>query len=257
AIRAIVAYLQQVDPDFAPRAAAILRSGDHAALTGLLRRLDDARGDYVARSSPAAYARARLHAEAAVQLLDHAESWAFGAAEFHHARNLDLALQLAGDAHKVLLWTENRRAAADVPGAAPSAGEYLRTWHGAAHLALGGVFVRGRALTERAGDRLCPTELPPAPSGSFDAAFADLPGPALLLVPDLLVRPALARALRRKPAIRAIEGPYDPDSPGRYDDLYKSLDTAFDALLVIPVVTAAAPVPGLGRPGPSGCVELL
>jgi erythromycin esterase-like protein len=256
AARAAVAYLQQVDPEYAGRAAAILRGGDGPTIAGLLQRLDDRRAAYVAASSSAAYARARMQAEAAVQLLDHAESWAFDAPEFHRARNLDLALQLAGPASKLLFWAENRRAAADVPGAAPSAGEYLRQWHGRAHLAVGGVFVRGRALLEREGGRLCPTDLPPAPSGSFDAVFADLPAPALLAVADLLRAPGLARVVRGKPAIRAIEGAYDPADAARYDDLYKSLATAFDALLVVPTVTAAAPMPDLGKPDAAGCVEL-
>lgn len=256
AARAAVTYLRQVDPEYADRAAAILRAGEAPALAGLLQRLDQRREGYVAASSPAAYARARMQAEAAVQLLDQAESWAFDAPEFHRARNLDLALQLGGPASKLLFWAENRRAAADVPGAAPSAGEYLRQWHGRAHVAVGGLFVRGRALLEREGDRLCPTDLPPAPSGSFDAVFADLPAPALLPVADLLRAPGLARALRGKPAIRAIEGAYDPADAARYDDLYKSLATAFDALLVVPTVTPAAPMADLGQPDAAGCVAL-
>lgn len=255
--RGFVAYLEKVDPEHAPKATAILRGGDGPALAALLKRLDEQRPAYVERSSASAYARARMQAEAAVQLLDHAESWAFDAPEFHRARNLDLALQLGGAGNKLMFWGENRRAAADVPGAAPSVGEYLRQWHGRAYVAIGGLFVRGRSVLERSDGRLCPTDLPPAPSGSFDAVFADLRGPALLAVPELLRSPGLARSLRGKPAIRAIEGAYDPADAARYDDLYKSLETAFDALLVVPTVTPAAFAPGLGRPGPDGCIEPL
>ena len=50
---------------------------------------------------------------------------------------------------------------------------------------------------------------------------------------------------------------YDPADAHTYVDVYKKLDTAFDALLVVPTVTAAAPAPGLGRADGSGCVELL
>jgi erythromycin esterase-like protein len=255
--RGFLAYLEQVDPDHAPPAAAALRGGDGPALAALLKRLDDLRPAYIERSSAAAYLRGRLQAEAAVQLLDQSESWAFDAPEFHRARNLDLALQLGGPNNKLFFWGENRRAAADVPGAAPAVGEYLRQWHGRSYLAIGGLFVRGGALLERGDSRLCPLDLPPAPAGSFDGVFADLAGPALLAVPELLRSPGLARALRGKPAIRAIEGAYDPADAARYNDLYKSLDTAFDALLVVPAVRPAAPAPGLGRPGPDGCVELL
>lgn len=255
--RGYLAYLEAVDPEHAARATAILRGGDGPGLVALLKRLDEQRPAYVERSSASAYARARMQAEAAVQLLDQAESWAFDAPEFHRARNLDLALQLGGAGNKLFFWGENRRAAADVPGAAPSVGEYLRQWHGRAYFAVGGLFVRGRAVLERTDGRLCPLDLPPAPSGSFDAVFADLAGPALLPVPDLLRRSSLQRSLGGKPAIRAIEGAYDPADAARYNDVYKSLATAFDALLVVPVVTAAALAPGLGRPGPDGCVELL
>src|SRR5690606_32644179 len=124
-------------------------------------------------------------------------------------------------------------------------GEYLRQWHGRGYVAIGGLFIGGQALLERPGSRLCPTDLPPAPSGSFDAVFAGLPGPTLMAVSELLGAPGLARALRGKPAIRAIEGAYDPDDAVRYTDPYKSLLTAFDALLVVPTVTPAAPAPGL------------
>ncbi|MFY0532778.1 erythromycin esterase family protein [Nannocystis pusilla] len=192
-----------------------------------------------------------MQAEAAVQLLDQAESWAFDAPEFHRARNLDLALQLGGAGNKLFFWGENRRAAADVPGAAPSVGEYLRQWHGRGYVAVGGLFVRGRAVLERTDGRLCPLDLPPAPSGSFDAVFADLTGPALLAVPDLLRGRGLQRSLGGKPAIRAIEGAYDPADAARYNDIYKSLATAFDALLVVPVVTAAALAPASAGPGPT------
>ncbi|MBZ5711435.1 erythromycin esterase family protein [Nannocystis pusilla] len=255
--RGFVAYLEQVEPDHAAPATAILRGGDGPALTALLKRLDEQRPAYVERSSASAYARARMQAEAAVQLLDQAESWAFDAPEFHRARNLDLALQLGGAGNKLFFWGENRRAAADVPGGAPSVGEYLRQWHGRGYVGLGGLFVRGRALLERSDSRLCPLDLPPAPSGSFDAVFADLAGPALLSVPELLDSPDLARALGGKPAIRAIEGAYEPADAARYTDQYKSLAAAFDGLLVVPTVSAAALAPGLGRPGPDGCVELL
>lgn len=255
--RGYVAYLEQVEPEHAARATALLRGGDGPALAALLKRFDEQRAAYVERSSASAYTRARMQAEAAVQLLDQAESWAFDAPEFHRARNLDLALQLGGAGNKLFFWGENRRAAADVPGAAPSVGEYLRQWHGRGYVGLGGLFVRGAALLERGDSRLCPLDLPPAPSGSFDAVFADLAGPALLSVPELLRDGGLARVLGGKPAIRAIEGAYDPADAARYNDLYKSLAAAFDGLLVVPTVTAAAVAPGLGRPGPDGCVELL
>ncbi|WAS90230.1 erythromycin esterase family protein [Nannocystis punicea] len=255
--RGFLAYLQAVDPEHAAKATTILRGGDGPGLMALLKRLDEQRPAYVERSSASAYARARMQAEAAVQLLDQAESWAFDAPEFHRARNLDLALQLGGPGNKLFFWGENRRAAADVPGAAPSVGEYLRQWHGRGYVAIGGLFVRGRAVLERTDGRLCPLDLPPAPSGSFDAVFAGLAGPALLAVPDLLRGSSLQRSLGGKPAIRAIEGAYDPADAARYNDLYKSLASAFDALLVVPTITAAALAPGLGRPGPDGCVELL
>ncbi|MDC0718759.1 erythromycin esterase family protein [Nannocystis bainbridge] len=255
--RGYLGYLELVDPDHAARATAILRGGDGPGLAALLKRFDAQRPAYVERSSASAYARARMQAEASVQLLDQAESWAFDAPEFHRARNLDLALQLGGPGYKLFFWGENRRAAADVPGGAPSVGEYLRQWHGRAYVAIGGLFVRGRAVLERSDGRLCPLELPPARAGSFDAVFAGLAGPALLAVPTLLRGSSLQRSLGGKPAIRAIEGAYDPVDASRYNDPYKSLATAFDALLVVPTVTAAGLAPGLGRPGPDGCVELL
>lgn len=257
AAKALLEYLRAVDPEHVQRASSAIRDGDVPATAALPRRLDERRADYTARSSAAAFARARVQAEVVAQLTEQADSWSFDAPEYHRARNLDLALQLDGPGAKLLLWAENHRVAADAPGQNPAVGEYLRKWHGAAYLAIGGLFVRGGALLERPGPRLCPTDLPPASSGSFDAVFADLAGPALLLVPELLRDPGLARALRIKPAIRAIEGPYDPADAFKFDDIYKKLDDSFDALLVVPTVTPAAVAPGLGRPGPDGCIELL
>lgn len=257
AVAAAVAYLRAVDPAYADEGSTLLRSGDAQAVAGVIARLDARRDEYAGKSSPAAFARARLQAEVAAQVFEHAETWAFDGPEFHRARNVDLALQFHGPAGKLLLWAENRRVAGDVPGQSPSVGEYLRRWHGARYVAIGGLFVRGVSLVEEAGPKLCPVALPPAPSGSFDAVFADLAAPALLAVPDLLKIPSVDRALRSKPAIRAIEGTYDRATPDVFVDFYKKLDTAFDALLVVPTVTAAAPAPGLGRPDSRGCVELL
>jgi erythromycin esterase len=257
AVAAAIAFLRAVDPGYADEGAKLLRSGDARAVAGVIARLDARRGEYADKSSPAAFARARLQAEVAAQVFEHAETWAFDGPEFHRARNVDLALQFHGPAGKLLLWAENRRVAADVPGQSPSVGEYLRRWHGPRYVAIGGVFVRGDALLEQAGPKLCPLALPPARSGSFDGTFADVAAPAVLAVPDILKVPALERALRRKPVIRAIEGVYDPVDAASYVDVYKKLDTAFDALLVAPTVSAAAPAPGLGRTDAAGCVELL
>lgn len=257
AVAAALAFLRAVDPGYADEGATLLRSGDPRAVTGVIARFDARRAEYADKSSPAAFARARLQVEVAAQVFEHAETWAFDGPEFHRARNVDLALQFHGPAGKLLLWAENRRVAADVPGQSPSVGEYLRKWHGARYLAIGGLFVRGSSLLEQTDRKLCPLTLLPAPEGSFDAAFADVAAPALLAVPDILKIPALARALRRKPVIRAIEGSYDPAEAATFVDVYKKLDTAFDALLVVPNVTASTPAPGLGRSDAAGCVELL
>lgn len=254
---AVIAYFEKVDPAYVSEARAMLRGGVETTVTQVLRRLDERRDAYIAASSRADYSRARLRAEVAAQSLERAESMSTDAHEFHRAKNLDWALQQDPQG-KLLLWAENARVAADIPGAAPSAGELLRQWYGVRYVAVAGVFVRGRALLELAGPRLCALELPPAPSGSFDASFAALDVPAALIsVGALLSDPTLARSLRTRPAIRAIEGAYDPDDAARYTDAYRDLGKSFDALLVVPTVDAAAPHPALGRADASGCVELL
>lgn len=257
AVAATIAFLNAVDPDFAPRARGMFESGDGGAIAGVLRRFDERGGEYISRTSESAYGRARMQAEVAAQGLERAETWAFDAPEFHRAKNLDAALRLHGPQGRLFLWAENRRTAAAVPGNSPSMGEYLRRWHGPGYVAIGGVFVAGRSLLELDGSRLCPVDLPPAPEGSFDAAFAGLAGPALVPVAAIVADPRLARALRSRPQIRAIEGPYEPAEGLRYTDLYGRLDAAFDALLVAPTVTPAAPAPGLGRADERGCVEIL
>lgn len=160
----VLAYLEKVDPAYVPEARSLLR-GDQLAIDTVIKKLDERREVYGA-SGAAAFIDARQQAEVVAQARRMAETWEFEAREFARARNAEWALaQLDGG--RLIVVAHNRHVAAEVPGAAPSMGNFLRQWLGAEYRPIAASYAGGRVRGEGCTEVVVITE-----PGSLDAALA-------------------------------------------------------------------------------------
>jgi len=196
----VLAYLEKVDPAYVPEARSLLR-GDQLAIDRVLARLDERREAYV--EVAAGWVDARQQAEVTAQARRMAETWEFEAREFARARNAEWALaQLDGG--RLIIVANNRQIAAEVPGAAPSMGNFLRQWLAAEYRPIAASYGGGQVRGE--GCSVVPVV---AAAGSLEAALAT-GGVAFALV-DLrgrqgpLVRPQRLHGETLRPAV-AFDG---------------------------------------------------
>jgi erythromycin esterase-like protein len=210
----VLAYLERVDPAYVPEARSLLR-GDQLAIERVLARLDERREAY--GGAAAGWVDARQQAEVTAQARRMAETWEFEAREFARARNAEWALaQLDGG--RLMIFADNRRVAAEVRGAAPSMGNFLRQWLVAEYRPIAASYAGGRVRGEGCG--VVPVVAAP---GSVEAALASSGAFALV---DLrgrqgaLARPQRLHGETLRPAV------------------------AFDAIWTIGQVTPATPLGG-------------
>ena len=222
-------YLAEVDPQYVPKARSLLAGERPSGAESVLAHLDQGRAAQVAASDPRTWALARQQAELVAQARRMSESWEFEAGEFARARNAEWALGQLGPQGKLLVWADNLGVAKEVPGPAPSMGDFLRQWLGADYRAVAVTFASGSVLVARDGEDLCAAPLPPPRRGSLDAALA-APGLALA---DL--RGDVHPALRRPQRMRGFSGV-------RARDRRLRPAIAFDAILNLPRVEAAIPL---------------
>lgn len=196
----VLAYLEKVDPAYVPEARSLLR-GDQLAIDRVLARLDERREAYV--EVAAGWVDARQQAEITAQARRMAETWEFEAREFARARNAEWALaQLDGG--RLIIVANNRQIAAEVPGAAPSMGNFLRQWLAAEYRPIAASYGGGQVRGEG-----CSVVSVVAAAGSLEAALAT-GGVAFALV-DLrgrqgpLVRPQRLHGETLRPAV-AFDG---------------------------------------------------
>lgn len=210
----VLAYLGRVDPAYVPEARSLLR-GDQLAIDTVVKKIDERREVYGA-SGAAAYIDARQQAEVVAQARRMAETWEFEAREFARARNAEWALaQLDGG--RLIVVAHNRHVAAEVPGAAPSMGNFLRQWLGAEYRPIAASYAGGRVRGEGCTEVVVITE-----PGSLDAALA-AGGEGYALVDLRGQQGALAR-------------------PQRLRDETLRPAVAFDAIWTIGQVTPATPL---------------
>ena len=225
----VLDYLAEVDPQYVPKARSLLAGERPSGAESVLAHLDQGRAAQVAASDPRTWALARQQAELVAQARRMSESWEFEAGEFARARNAEWALGQLGPQGKLLVWADNLGVAKEVPGPAPSMGDFLRQWLGADYRAVAVTFASGSVLVARDGEDLCAAPLPPPRRGSLDAALA-APGLALA---DL--RGDVHPALRRPQRMRGFSGV-------RARDRRLRPAIAFDAILNLPRVEAAIPL---------------
>lgn len=190
----VIAWLSRADPAYVPEARSKLGSADVRAVEGVLARLDQRRAELIANTSRDAWASARQQAELVAQARRMAESWEYEAGEFGRARNVEWSLAQLGPQGKLVVWADNRRVAAEVPGNTPVMGDFLRQWLAADYRAIATSVAAGARLVARDDHTWCGAALPPPHPRSLDAALA---GPPLVLV-DMHARssPALAAPQR-------------------------------------------------------------
>ncbi|MBL9103989.1 MAG: erythromycin esterase family protein [Myxococcales bacterium] len=209
----VLAYFDRVDPAYVATARSLLAGGVQLGVEAVLQRLDDRREAY-AKGDAAAWVDARQQAEVTAQARRMAETWEFEAREFARARNAEWALaQLDGG--KLLVMADNRQVAAEVPGAAPSMGNFIKQWLGADYRAFGAIYTGGQVRGEG-----CSVTLIEVEEGSFEAALAGLNGGWIDLRgrTGLWVRPQRIGGETLRPAL------------------------AFDGLWVVPQVEPATPL---------------
>ena len=221
----VLAYLERVDPSYVLEARLLLAGGRQLGVDAVLARLD-ARPD-----RDAAWAAARQQAEVVAQARRMAETWEYEAGEFARARAVEWALAQLGPRGKLVVWASNGRIAAQVPGAAPSMGDFLRQWLGADYRPIGVSFAHGDLLVAADPRTLCGAPLPPPRPGSLDAALA-APGLARVLL-DL--RGLDLPALLQPQVLRSLDG-------NRVEATRLRPARAFDALLSLHRVTPAQPL---------------
>lgn len=226
----VIAWLSQVDPAYVPEARSKLGSEDVRAVEGVLDRLDERRADLIAASSVDAWASARQQAELVAQARRMAESWEYEAGEFGRARNVEWSLAQLGPQGKLVVWADNRRVAAEVPGNTPVMGDFLRQWLAADYRAIATVAISGSRLIARDDHTWCAALLPPARPGSLDAA---LRGPLPFTLVDL--RALKAPSLTRPQRLRSFLG-------DTTRELRLRPAVAFDAIVGVQTIRPATPL---------------
>lgn len=233
----VLTWLAEVDPAYVPEARLKLASADLRAIDGVLARLDERRPALIAASSRDAWASARQQAELVAQARRMAESWEYEAGEFVRARNVEWSLAQLGPGGKLVVFADNRRIAAEVPGNSPVMGDFLRQWLTSDYLAVASSVATGARLVARDAHGLCSASLPPARPGSLDAALA---GPQRFRLIDL--RPLRAPALAHPQRLRTFMG-------ADTGDLRLRPALAFDAILGLQHTHPATPLAS-GSAGP-------
>lgn len=184
----VLAFLERVDPAYVPTARSMFKSGEQLAVDQVLARLDEKREAYAA-PDVAAYVDARQQAEVAAQARRMVETWEFEAREFARARNAEWALgQTEGG--RLIVVASNRQIAAEVPGAAPSMGNFLRQWLAREYRPIAVSAAGGQV---RGAD--CAVEAVGVEAGSVEAGLAAAGG-AVVLVDLRGQQGALARPQR-------------------------------------------------------------
>ncbi len=243
----VLAYLERSDPSYVPTARSLLTDERRLGAETVITRLDATRDALIAASDAQRWALARQQAELVAQARGMAESWEFEAREFARARNVEWSLAQLGPRGKLLVWADNLGVAAQVPGAAPSMGDFLRQWLGADYRTIAVSFAGGSLLIGRDADNLCAVPLAPPRPGSLDAALV---GPGLMLV-DLRGDPD--PALQRPQRLRGFVG-------ARAQDHRLRPARAFDAILGLPRVGPAVPIAAgahAALPSTGPCYTLL
>lgn len=236
----VIAWLSRADPAYVPEARSKLDSADVRAIEGVLARLDARRAELIANTSVDAWASARQQAELVAQARRMAETWEYEAGEFGRARNVEWSLAQLGPHGKLVVWADNRRVAAEVPGNTPVMGDFLRQWLAADYRAIASV-VAGSRLVARDDHTWCGAALPPPHPHSLDAAM--IGGPFVLVDMHAHSAPALAAPQR----LRSFVG------EAVHDDRVRPA-IAFDAIVGVRHVHPATPL-GAGpyaRQDPAG-----
>ncbi|MBK7828317.1 erythromycin esterase family protein [Nannocystis sp.] len=234
ALTLVRVWLAQADPAHEPEATLQLRSGDLRAIDAVLARLDERRDALIAATSRDAWATARQQAELVAQYWRLAASWDYRAGEFMRARSVEWSLAQLGPNGKLMVWADNRRIAAEVPGNDPSMGDFLRQWLAADYRAIATSVGAGSHLVIRDAVNLCGAMLPPARAGSLDDALA---GPLPFTLIDLRgLRGLRAPALGRPQRLRGFSG------DGDIAELRVRPAIAFDAIVGVQHVHPATPL---------------
>jgi erythromycin esterase len=274
AARVTLDYLRDVDPgqaDFAETTLAVLanpyRESEFPILTAerkeaaasvvetVLRRFDERKGDYVARTSVAEWELARQHAEIVAQHIEmmrglaDAPNESFAVRDSAMAENIRWILEHEGPGTRVVVWAHNGHVATEQPWM----GARLRRVLGSDMVVFGFAFNQGSfqaieiPMPSRQGLRSFVAD--PAPEESLDgmlaAAGLDLAAIDLRAVPN---SGPVSQWFAEPHQTHDIGAAYGEDLAPVFLRPQKVIDR-YDALLFVESTTSAHPNPGGRRVG--------
>ncbi len=238
ATAAVLAYLGRVDPQAVARVRSLLADGQQLALDAVLAEFAAKQTEYVALAGSEAFALAHQQVEWVAQALRMRETWEFEAGEFARARNVEWSLAQLGPKGRLVVWADNYRVAAEVPGPAPVMGNFLRQWLASGYRVVAGSIGGGQVLVLTAATP-CIAAVPPITPGQFEAALAG-PGQAITLVDLQRQPPASSLAVQQ---FRRVQ-------TGRVTASRLRPGIAFDAIVHVSRVEPETP---LARGQPLAC----
>jgi len=272
AVPSVIDYLRKVDPMFAPKAEKALsplagsqarltypklprieREVTDAAVTDLLKRFDERRSDYIARSSEEAWALARQN----IVIISQAKELYVGRLSSIRdramANNIEWILDQEGPGGRIMVWAHNRHVSMDGDALYHSVGSILKEDLGEDLCVIGFAFDKGsfQAVDSLVGRGLHGFSVAASPEGTLNAALARARIPLFVL--DLRQVPAAGTVgawWRAKHKERSIGATFNKSSPDLFWWRACPLKE-YDALFFVEDTMAARPTPS-GRRPPAG-----
>lgn len=276
AVPYVLTYLRKVDPEFAPKAEEALkplagssasatysklpeekRKATAVALADLLKRFDEHRADYIARSSPDDWALARQHGVIIGQAerLYGRDPALSSVRDRSMAQNIEWILAHEGPDARMVAWAHNGHISFDGGSLySQPMGAFLKKDLGKDLFTIGFAFDQGsfQAMDAGSGTGLRDFTVGPSLEGSLNAALAKAGIPLFVL--DLRQAPASGTAGRwwqTKHKERDIGAVYNESSADSFW-LRANLLKEYDALFFVEKTTAAKANPSVARGGGPG-----
>jgi erythromycin esterase len=261
AAKRVVAYLQKVDPGFAPKSEQILapltnpfvshnyrkldkesKLATSAGVAEILKRFETEKQNYIARSSESEWVLAQHHAQILSQGLANRSPGGSYVRDRAMAENIKWILDHEEPATRMVVWAHNAHVSAEPADPnTDSMGGHLRRMYGKEMVVFGFAFNQGSfqaiEMPFDSGIGLRQFTVGPAPSGSLDATLAGAGLP--LFAVDLRAAPdsgPVADWLRRAHLTRSFGAGYDDAHP-LFDWIAASRN--YDALFFVEKTSAA------------------
>lgn len=217
----------------------------------LAKLLDDRRGSYIEKSSQETWWRATMQARALSQTLEwRAAANPLAKVQVRERAMADNAMHLLdryGPDGRAIIWAHNAHVSGDASAEPQMSGVHMRRRLGASYRVLGTLMYQGSYQASDESGRLRQYQVPPAPTGSIEAAIATSNHPIAAL--DLGVLPSsgeVADWFGEFRVMRQYDGLFDDERPEGWSDPAQMVARNYDALLFISNGTSARPIVNAG-----------